>query len=135
MFLLYFRGRHILYLGDIHTPPVCLYAPIHSNAPCMFRHHPICCHAPLGICMFWGFLHVIWGSRPHTFVHSTCSDAPICLTSPHVCMPPCPPILLYVFRGISMWYGGYTSYVGVLGVSVHLSGILVSVSTFIVLSP
>ena len=65
---------------------------------------------------------MLWGCREP----STCLDTPICLETslcvqhPHI--SECSLVCLYVPGGICMCYGGYTPYVGGLGVSAHLSG-------------
>ena len=88
--------------------------PMHSDAPqCphMFKWPLYVPNAPLCICMFWGYLHVIWGCRG-----SSCLDNPhvfgcfhMCLTPPHnymlLCMSVCS-------RGHCMHYGGNIPYVG-----------------------
>ena len=56
---------------------------------------------------------------------SICLDIPICLdASPYVQHPThlYTPYTSVCSRGICMWYGGYTPYVGVWGASAHLSG-------------
>ena len=115
-------------LGASRCPPICL------DAPCMFRHPhafgcPICSNnppyvpnAPLCICMFWGYLHVIGG----------CGQSSFCLDSPHVfgCLPVCPtpshsymlPCMSVYSRGNCICYRGYSPYVGGSGASAHLSG-------------
>ena len=71
-----------------------------------------------------GYQHVIWG----------CGGPPYVWTPPYAWIPyhmsntptrlyvPWSPVHLYFLGGICMWYGRYTSYVGGLGASAHLSG-------------
>ena len=73
------------------APPVCLDASYIQIPlmPHMFKYPPYVPNAPLSICMFWGYLHVIGG----------CGGLSFCLEiSPCVWMPPYvsnTPIYLY----------------------------------------
>ena len=99
----------------------------HLDAPCMFRCHmhsdvPICSNillyvpsAPLCICMFWGYLHVIGGCGGLLLF----GCLPMCPTPQHIiCSPAC-----LCSRDYSMHYGGNIPYVGGWGAPAYLSGL------------
>ena len=108
---------HPLY---IQTPP-CIWTPSVLLTPPYVQTPPHVPNAPLCICMFCGYLHVIGGcmgpsclDTPHV---SGC--LPMCPTSPHMYMLPCMSVCA---RDYYMHYGGNIPYVGGLGASAHLSG-------------
>ena len=71
IFLLFLRGRHVFTLKRHLDTPCAFVHPHMCVCPHMFRYchmlkHPMHVpHAPLCICMFWEYLHVIWGYTPH----------------------------------------------------------------------
>ena len=121
IFILYLRQACSTPMGCLYTPYICIpytfICPLYVQNPPVHSDTPICppcsCASVCSgdICMWYGMGLFVC---PHTFECPHVCMPPY-VQHPHMSMPPCSPVHLYLLRGICIWYGGYTPYVGVGG--------------------